>query len=179
MDIKKIDSGVLLRLGVGLVIIALSFFLKRNWLGSLLLGLGWIIGDLMSEIDQLFYVAMCNPQELTCQRIRSEVSHRNFKNAWGLLNETRFERNRLPVHNVLTGVVVALMGLWFVSSSGGVLAIGVVAGLSVKLLVEFWQAKDWHKWYWLFAREFAESEHKAVKYVWTGLVVLQLVGLLR
>lgn len=178
MDVKKINSGVLLRFGVGLAIVALGFFLKRNWLGSVLLGVGWIIGDVLSEIDQLFYVVMCNPQELTCQRIRSEVSHRNFKNAWGLLNETRFERNRLPIHNVLTGVVVAVMGVWIVSSAGSILASGVVVGLGVKLFVEFLFG-DKKNWFWIFAREFSIGEVRVVGGVWGLLLLISLIGLVR
>lgn len=178
MDVKKINSGVLLRFGVGLAIVALSFFLKRNWLGSLLLGVGWIIGDLMSEIDQLFYVAMCNPQELTCQRVRSEIEKREWRNAWGILKSTTGERTRLPIHNMLTAMVVAVLGVWIVSSAGSILASGVVVGLGTKLFVEFLFG-DKKSWFWIFTREFSIGEIRVVGGVWGLLLLISLIGLVR
>ncbi len=143
-----------------------------------MLVVGWAIGHVLAEVDQLFYVAMCNPQELTCQRIRSEISQRNFKNAWGLLQETRFERNKLPIHNVLTGVVVAVLGVWIVSSVGSALASGVVIGLGVRLFVEFLFG-DKKKWFWIFAREFSIGEIRVIGGIWGLLLLTSLVGLVR
>ena len=182
MGLKKIDSGDWLRIGMGLTVVFIRLMSRMGQMGliwgEVWLVVGWVIGDLMSEIDQLFYVAMCNPQELTCQRIRFEVSHRNFKNAWGLLQETRFERNRLPIHNVLTGVVVAVMGVWIVSSAGSALAFGVVVGLGIKLFVEFLFG-DKKNWFWVFAREFTVGEVRVVGGIWGLLVLISLIGLIR
>ncbi len=160
------------------VVVGIRLWVRQDWVGNLVLVAGWVIGYALSEIDQLFYVAMCNPQELTCQRIRSEISQRNFKNAWGLLQETRFERNKLPIHNVLTGVVVAVLGVWIVSSVGSALASGVVVGLGTKLFVEFLFG-DKKNWFWIFAREFDIREVRVVGGVWGLLVLISLIELVR
>lgn len=170
--------GLIRQIIILAVVVGIRLWVRQDWVGNLVLMTGWVIGYALSEVDQLFYVAMCNPQELTCQRIRSEVSHHNFKNAWGLLNETRFERNRLPIHNVLTGVVVAVMGVWIVGSAGSLLASGVVVGLGTKLFVEFLFG-DKKNWFWIFTREFSIGEIRVIGGIWGLLVLISLIGLVR
>ncbi len=150
-----------------------------NYVGNILLAVGWVIGYYLADVDHLFYALVCNPQELSCQRVRYEIEKRDWKNAWRMLKETAHERTRLPVHNVLTGLIVAVMGIWTVTSSGSLLASGVVVGLSLRLLIEFWQTADYASWYWLFARQFDTSQHRLVRGFWTGLVVVQGLILLR
>ncbi len=150
-----------------------------NWLGNGLLVVGWVIGHGLGELDHVFYALMCNPQELSCTRVRGEIANRRWRSAWRMLKETEAERTRLPVHNVLTGLIVAVMAIWVVTSSGSMLASGVALGLSVRLLLEFWSAADYGKWYWLFARQFSPKEHDVIKWVWGLLVAVSLVGLAR
>ena len=59
-----------------------------GWTRSWWLAVGWIIGYALAEADHLFYVAVCNPQELTCQRVRQELGARSWKSAWELLRRT-------------------------------------------------------------------------------------------
>lgn len=150
-----------------------------GWEVNLWLVLGWTGGYWLSDVDDLFYVYLCNPQELTCQRIRLEVQRKDWRNAWGLLAATRLERLRLPVHNVLTGLVVAVMGLWMVTSGGSVFASGVVLGLGVRLFIGILIDTNYKRWYWVFARDFAEHEHRVVVGIWGLLLALQAVFLLR
>lgn len=169
---------------LGLVLIIRIFreyfalgFSGINYVGNILLALGWIIGYALGDLDHLFYALMCNPQELSCTRVRSELSAYRFRNAWKILKETASERTKLPVHNILTLAIICVMGIWMVTSSGSLLASGIVVGLSVRLLWEFWRAVDFGKWYWIFAREFSVSEHKVIRWVLTALVILQIVML--
>lgn len=57
------------------------------WL-DLSLVLGWILGWLLAEADHVMYATMCNPQELTCQRVKAEIDKKDWRRAWGLLEET-------------------------------------------------------------------------------------------
>ncbi len=150
-----------------------------NYVGNAFLAVGWILGYLLGEADHLFYALVCNPQELSCMRVKEELTNQRWHSAWVMLKSTSSERTRLPIHNILTTAVVALMGIWMVTSSGNLLASGLVVGLSVRLVWELWQASDWSKWYWIFAREFSVSEHKIIRGVLTALVVFQCLGLLR
>lgn len=154
-------------------------FLGVNYAGNIFLVVGWGVGYLLAEADHLFYVAMCNPQELSCQRVRREIlENRDWRNAWGILQETRGERTRLPIHNIVTGVIVAGLGMWAGSSGVNLLGMGVVSGLALRLVIDFWQEKDKQKWMWVFAREFSKGEINIIGGVWTGLVVVQLAMLM-
>ena len=165
---------------VGLVVAARLVF-KQDWVGSALLALGWILGNLLAELDHVSYVIVCNPQELTCQRVRHEILEtKNWRNAWGILQSTKGERTRLPIRNILTALIVAVLGMWVVSSVGSMLASGVVVGLGVRLFTEFLSsAEDKKNWFWVFAREFSIGEVRVIGGVWGLLLVISLVGLVR
>ena len=150
-----------------------------NYVGNIWLAVGWGMGYWLADIDHLFYALVCNPQELSCMRVRNELANHRWRSAWQMLKSSAGERTRMPVRNVLTGLIVAVMAVWVVTSSGSTIASGVAVGLSVRLLLEFWQASDWKKWYWLFAREFSSKENTLVKWVWTLLVVVAVAGLAR
>lgn len=150
-----------------------------NYMGSLLLAVGWGIGYWLADIDHLFYALVCNPQELSCMRVKQLLVNRSWSAAWKMLKETQGERIRMPIHNTLTGLIMTVMAIWTVTSSGSLLASGVAVGLSVRLLIEFWRAADYTKWYWLIARPIVAGENKIVKWVWTGLTILCCIFLLR
>ncbi len=139
---------------------------------------GGVVGGALAEADHLFYIAVCNPQELTCQRVRQELGARNWRSAWDLLRRTAGERTKLPIHNILTGLVVAVLGLWVVSSAGSLLASGVVVGLGVRLFTEFLSG-DKKNWFWVFAREFSVGEIRVIGGIWGLLLLISLIGLVR
>jgi hypothetical protein len=150
-----------------------------NYWGSLLFIVGWGLGYVLAEVDHLFYAWMCNPQELSCLRVRNEIENRRFRNAWAMLKATAHERTRLPIHNVFTGLIVAILGVWMISSTGNLLASGLVISLSLKLYLEFLTDVDYKRWYWIIAREFTPTEHKVVKWVWGLLIAGQIWNLVR
>ena len=171
--------GLIGRMSVLVGVVGLRLVMKQDWVGSLWLVAGWIVGYALAEADHLFYVAVCNPQELTCQRVRHEIlDTRNWRNAWGILKATSEERTRLPIHNVLTGVIVAVLGLWVVSSGGSLLASGVVVGLGVRLFTEFLSGEK-KNWCCVFAREFSSGEVWVVGGIWGVLQLISVVGLVR
>ena len=161
-----------------IVVLATVLGARGQGLSSVWLMVGWVIGYALAEADHLFYVAMCNPQELSCQRIRQKLEIRSWKEAWELIKATSGERTRLPVHNILTGLVVTVLGLWIVSSVGSMLAAGVVVGLGVRLFTEFLTG-DKKKWFWVFAREFSVGEVGGVGGGWGVLLAISLIGLVR
>lgn len=146
---------------------------------SFVLGIGWILGYLLAELDHVLYAFVCNPHELTCQRVKSHVNQKNWKAAWMLLQETIKERTQLSIHNVVTGLILAILGIWVVSSSGSLLASGAVLGLGIRLLTQLIWETDYHKWYWLFRRKFSPVENRIVQIVWSALLLLQLSSLIR
>ncbi len=165
-------------MGVVGLVVAVKLLFRQDWVGSTFLLLGWILGNLLAELDHVSYVIVCNPQELTCQRVRQELGVRSWKSAWELLRRTAGERTRLPIHNILTGLVVAVLGVWIVSSAGNVLTLGVVVGLGVRLFTDFWSSNK-KDWFWMFAREFSIGEIRVIGGIWGLLLLISLVGLIR
>jgi len=154
-------------------------YLKQVWWLDLLLLVGWIIGWFLAEADDVFYALVCNPQELTCQRVKGEFNKKNWSGAWRLLRQTREERNKLPIRNILTAFVMTGVGLWLVSSGSSLLAAGTCLGFSVKLYWEAVTDKNFKKWYWLFARDFTEAEHRGVMIAWGVVLIWQYLVLVR
>jgi hypothetical protein len=153
----------------------LTLEMTGQWI---LLMAGWFLGWVLGELDHLVYATICNPQELSCQRVRKEIWQRNWKNAWGIMQDTKGERDRLPVRNILTAMVVGVLGVWLISSNGSFLAAGTVFGLEVRLLSELLAEKDYKKWYWVFAREFSEKENQAAKAIITVFIFIQFILLI-
>jgi hypothetical protein len=129
-----------------------------------------MLGRLLAEIDHIFYATVCNPQELTCQRIRREFWSKNFGKAWELLMTTKGERGKLPIRNALTLGVVVVLGLWLLTSSPSWLGAGIALGLGTRLWVEMASERDYEKWYWVFDRRFALGDHRMVVIV-LGIVL--------
>lgn len=148
-------------------------------LGSAWLVIGWVIGYLLTEIDDLFYAYICNPEDGTCQRVKTHIQAADWRRARDLLVATRGERQNLPIHNILTGLVVAAVGVWVVTSSGSLIASGAVLGLTARLFIGALVEKNYQKWYWMFAKQFSATEHKTVMVVWGLLLGLQVIGLIR
>ena len=83
------------------------------------------------------------------------------------------------VRNVLTLGCMELLGFWAISSSGSLLAWGLVFGLSIRLYSEFLAEADYKKWYVVFARQFSDNEHKVFKILLGGMLIAQLLMLVR
>jgi hypothetical protein len=168
---RLVPIGVLL--AIRLVKEYQAGYLGVLWPGNLWLLAGWTVGWFLADADHLFYATMCNPQELTCQRVRAEIGNKNWRNAWGILKQTENERTRLPIRNILTGFVMTGVGLWLISSGASLLAAGTTFGFSVRLFSEVLFDIDYQKWYWLFAKKFELSEHQGLLLAWGAVLIWQ------
>jgi hypothetical protein len=81
--------------------------------------------------------------------------------------------------NALTVLVLMVTGIWVVSSSGSVLASGLVFGLTTRLFTVALRTKDYRKWYWVVAREISLLEHRIFMIVWAGVLLAQMWFLVR
>ena len=154
---------------------------KLTWvlgLANLWLLVGWVIGYWLTEIDDIFYVYISDPMDGTGQKVKALLRVGDLRRARELLVMTRSERQKLPVHNTLTGLVVAVLGIWVITSSGSILASGVALGLTTRLFIGLLLEKDFNKWYWVFAKKFTDKENRIVLMVWGFLLALQVLFLL-
>ena len=137
-------------LGIIILILILAIRLGLMWVGGREIGwpevwlpIGMVIGWGMVSIESL----------------------QVFKKAVGDI--------KLPIENVLVGVVVAIVGVWMTYSVASVLGIGMILGLGWRLWSMFAEDKQWQNWYWVFKRKFSSQEHLWVQIGWLGLLVVQ------
>jgi hypothetical protein len=156
-----------------------SKILVRVWPEDLLLVLGWVVGWLLADADYLFYALVTNPQEMTSQRIRQELKNRSWGRAWEMISETKKELTKLPIRNILTAFVMTGVGVWVVSSSSSLIAAGLCLGFCVRLFSEMLTDVNYKRWYWLFARDFLESEHRGLLLAWGIVLIWQWSVLIR
>ena len=90
-----------------------------------------------------------------------------------MLSDTKSERTKLPLRNMLTAFVLTGVGVWVITSSASLLAAGLCLGFSVRLFSEVISDADYNKWYWIFARKFNDTEHKGLMMAW-GIILLWL-----
>lgn len=121
---KRIDTKLLIVIGLLLLVV----LIRRN-LGDVWLGIGWVIGYFLSDFDHLYYIYVTNPHELTSQRIIQKFS-------WSLFQESKPERTNLILHNPTVLFILGIFGLWTVTSSGSLLAIGAIISLNICLAWE-------------------------------------------
>lgn len=142
---------------VFLVRVTLGFVRSGSlpWITWLLLAGGWGIGYFLVELEGKLAVGKLKQY----------------------LGEVLTDRERSPFRNVLTGVIVAVLAVWMVNSSGNLLGIGVVTGIAVRLYADMLNDRNQKRWYWIFAREFNDKEQKVVKIVWGIILALALLGL--
>ena len=124
---KRIDTKLLIVIGLLLLVV----LIRRN-LGDVWLGIGWIIGYFLSDFDHLYYIYVTNPHELTSQRLIQKFS-------WTLFQESKSERTNLILHNPTVLFILGIFGLWTVTSSGSLLAIGAILSLNLCLS---WETKN-------------------------------------
>ena len=124
-----------------------------KWLDYAWLITGWILGWLLVEANK--YAV-------------------NIKGVEAFLTE--WER---AIRNVVTGLVLAILGVWVASSSNSLLAGGLVFGMGMRLWSEYFYSGEWKKWYWIIAREISETEHKIFTAVWGFILLIEWLILVR
>jgi hypothetical protein len=105
--------------------------IRRN-LGDIWLGGGWFVGYILSYFDHLYYVYVTHPHELTSQRLHQKFS-------LSLFLTSASERTELILHKPWTILILGILGIWAVTSSSSLLAIGAIISLNICLV---WDTKD-------------------------------------
>jgi len=120
------------------VSVFILFSIFRGWLSFSywLFWVGGVLGSIIPELDQLLYIFLINPQELSSQRVIYLIKNRNFTGALRLIIETKSERHNLIFHSDTFLVVSGILFIWILSSSGSILGSGIVLGLLTHLLID-------------------------------------------
>lgn len=158
----------------------LSVLLWRFRLELVWLWVGAMVGAFVLGLDHLVYV-VAFPHELTPQRVIQLLGARRFREALSLLVSTTEERTRLYFRQALGQVVLIILAIYLLTSSGGLFGKGLILSANLGILVEEWRGVlgDMGKLNrWLFQHVRDEVDDQTVKeYVFVvTLVFLILTG---
>jgi hypothetical protein len=147
---------LLFLVGVGWLAFGLNWRLVW-WMTGGLLGVG------LSVVDRLLYVYWLQPQEHLSIHIQSLVKQKRFGDALVVLWYRQDEQKRLIGRGILFLVTWVPVTYYVMSSSGSVIATGMVMGLGLSLVWEM--VSLWHKpsqlqqrFFWQLKRDFTLKE---------------------
>ncbi|KKQ85007.1 MAG: hypothetical protein UT08_C0011G0025 [Candidatus Woesebacteria bacterium GW2011_GWB1_38_8] len=114
----------------------------KGWLELTYLAfwIGGIIGTLLPDVDYLIHVYVLNPTDSESQKTSSLVSQKQFGKTWDLLTRARYGNSELLFHSVLFQILFWLFTFLVITSSGSLLAKGIVLAFSLHLIID--QASD-------------------------------------
>lgn len=127
---------------IGLLLILLSSITLLHRLFSLSywqLWVGGLIGVFLLDLDQLLYVFVLKPLDFVSQRVVFAIKNRNFKEAAGVLYETKNERGELLFHSFGFVIIFAVLTFWVSSSSGSYFGKGLVLGAWLHLCTYYYK----------------------------------------
>jgi len=110
----------------------------RGWVSLALIPLfiGGILGTILPDLDHFFYVFFFRPYELTSQRVIYLFQNKQFKKAFELLLETRYERTKQVFHWVYFQIIFLILAFLVMTSSGNIFGAGLILAFSLHYLVD-------------------------------------------
>ena len=112
--------------------------LVRKWFSPeyLVLWLGGVIGTLLPDIDHLIYAYILKPKEADSMKASTLISQKEYTKSWDLLVETQGNKSDLLFHSAFFQLLFILIAFLIVTSSGSLLAKGLVLAFLLHLLID-------------------------------------------
>jgi hypothetical protein len=132
-----LKKEIIKRLGVTLVWLVVITLLRWHWHWDLIgLWLGGLIGSFLLEVDELLYVFVIYPQELTSMRVKRLLQERRFKDACVLFLDTQEERTKLVFRSALFQSFFYVFCFFVLTSTEGLFGAGLVMAMALQLVRE-------------------------------------------
>jgi hypothetical protein len=165
-------------LAYGIYVLVLAL-LRWQWDVTLVfLVVGVFMGWGMIYVDRLIQAFLVRPHEHLSEYVKHKLREHQFWEVVQLLRERGDEQRRLVMRSVIFMAAWIPVAIFVLTSTGSMLAVGLVMGMGLYLLVEVW--RDWSNWerlrewlFWPISRRVSEREIKGVVLVYT----LAFVGL--
>ena len=169
-EVRRSSSTLILVYTAYVFLIAL---LRWQWNFDLLLfALGGLFGLGFVYVDRLIQVFLVRPHEHLSEHVRHLVKEKRVVDAMRLLRDRGHEQQNLTVRSVFFMGAWVPVALFVMTSTGNMLATGLVMGIGLHLLYEVWM--DWadlerlRKWlFWPIRRYVRDSEIKGVVVMYT------------
>ncbi len=141
----------------------------------LFFGLLW--GSFLLDLDHLIYWLYLNPKLPESRQARQFLIQKDTKSLLKLLEKTHHTHTNLIFHHYFFQIVLVLISLFIITSSGSLFTSTFVLALNLHLLVD--QFADYkkhprHLQKWLFARE---SKQLPIKYLGHYIAFFSLINL--
>lgn len=110
----------------------------RGWFDTyyITFWVGGLVGTILPDLDQLVYVYLLRPTDLSSQRINSLLQQKNLKSAMRVMATTRSERKHLIFHTAQFQVIFLVLAFLVVTSTGNFLGRGMVLGAMLHLVID-------------------------------------------
>lgn len=128
-------------------------------------------------VERLLYVYYSRPHEQLSEQVKQLMRIRRYWDGLRLLHARRAEQSRLIVRSVVFMAVWVPMAIFVITSTGSMLASGLVMSIGLHLLYDVLldignvgRLKSWL--FWPIQREITDAEVKAVVGVYGGFFLL-------
>lgn len=170
IDIVR-KSGSLLVVYVAYVLVIAT--LRWSWDWSLVLfAIGGLLGLGFVYVDRLIQVFLVKPHEHLSEHVRHMVRDKRIMDAIRLLRDRGHEQQKLTVRSIFFMGAWVPVALFVLTSTGNMLATGLVMGIGLHMLYEVWM--DWadldrlrHWLFWPIRRYVNDFEVKGVVVLYT------------
>lgn len=139
--------------------------------------LGGVLGVMMDYADRLVYVYFTHPEEPLSVAVKRWLQKGQYKLVLIAFKHRGQEQKHLAIHSFLFLLIWVPISLYVITSSGSVLASGLVLGLGLKLLydilLDFQRQEELKNWlFWQIRRPITDSELKAVVGMFAGAFMI-------
>jgi len=155
---------------------------NKGWEWSLIwLWVGAVVGAGLELVDRLIYVYLTRPQDQLSQYVKHLVSNHKYQEVLRVLVIRGGEQGHLVSKSVLFVFGWIALAVYVITSTGSLLAVGIVLGAGLRLVYEV--AADWPQkeklkgWlFWQIKRPVSDRELKMV--VGIFLVVFGILSII-
>ena len=173
---KKIKRNQFLWVFVGYFTLLSILRFRLDW-GLIWWWLGGILGVLMDYADRLVYVYYVKPNDPLSLAIKRLVKKRKYKISYIAFQNRGFEQQHLALHSILFLIVWIVIALYVITSSGSMLAAGLILGLGLQLLFDmlkdYQNSKKLKAWlFWQIKRPISDTELKVCMAAYIGAFIL-------
>ena len=112
--------------------------LLRRWFSPeyIVLWLGGVIGTFLPDVDHLVYAYILKPKEADSMKASTLISQQEYTKSWNLLIQTQGNKSDLLFHSAFFQTLFAILAFLIVTTSGSLLAKGLVLAFLLHLLID-------------------------------------------
>jgi hypothetical protein len=162
----------------------ISVFVWPNYRAILLWFVGGLLSFLFGYVDRMLYVYVTRPEESLSLAVQHLIKARHYQAALRLLRHRGYEQRRLMGKSVVFMAAFIPFGFYVLTSTGSLLAIGLLLGIGLHLLIDIGRLRTnrealVQQLFWPIKRTISEIELKSVVGIYILVFLLFSVSMIR